>query len=206
MAFKEVGVWPWLITGLVERLSKRQWSALQVQKVEFAVTYLETDLMQFRSGYFKGKLIRRLGQVELSPEHRERVVGLLKRAVLQGAGREEFFAYCKLAAKIRPEGLRAWLNSYALDAQISVQDWEGPSMQASWKEVMQNGVYLLRYGSIHWFARKQETGSPLWVTAQRIQTPEQQIARNAWYMLMRLELSLSSDSRIALPVQSTAKD
>lgn len=86
--------------------------------VEFALTFLEEDPMLFRSGYTKRHFAKRLGQYPLNAVQIARIDTVFRRAVIEGAGLEEFRAYCKLAAKLRPDGLEDWLIVKAAGAQI----------------------------------------------------------------------------------------
>ena len=200
-AFQEIRVEPSLITGLARKLSRRRWHDHQFAMAEFAITYLEVDVMLFQSGYDKAKLIRRIGQTNLTPVQLERVQSLLKGAVLKGAGREEFIAYCKLAAKIMPSGLRYWLHNYAKDAVVIVEG-DSQRTQVSWEDLTKDGIYQLLSGRLNWWARDGHNGTEyLMVKAdRRLRTPDQQIARNALYMLLRVEAGLAQGENLALPL------
>lgn len=94
--------------------------------VEFALCYLEADVMLFRSGYKKRHFIRRLQQSPLSGDQISRIDRLIRRAVTEGTGLEENRAYRKLAAHLIVQGLLPglylWLEQMAQGAQVRGND------------------------------------------------------------------------------------
>ena len=94
--------------------------------VEFALCYLEADVMKFGSGYKKRHFIRRLQQSPLSDDQIARIDRLIRRAVTEGTGLEENRAYRKLAAHLIVQGhlpgLYLWLEQMAQGAQVRSKD------------------------------------------------------------------------------------
>ena len=77
--------------------------------------------MWFRSGYAKKALARRLGQASLSEADVVRLLPVMQRAVIEGTGLEEFKPLCRLAQKVRPPGLREWLEKQRAHPEIRVR-------------------------------------------------------------------------------------
>ena len=104
--------------------AKPCWPEQRNDLIEFALAFLEADVMLFRSGYTKRHLIKRLQQSRPSPEHIVRIDRLLRRAVINGTGREEFRAYRRLAAHLVAKGmlrdLPTWLAENARGAILTL--------------------------------------------------------------------------------------
>ena len=98
------------------------WPDDHAHLVEFALTFLEADVMLFRSGYYKRHLLRRLRQAELTPEQAERAAALVKQAVNRGTGLEEFREVARLARRLETEDLREWLSQRAEGAYLTMND------------------------------------------------------------------------------------
>ncbi|MFQ6546460.1 hypothetical protein AADZ90_000775 [Aestuariibius sp. 2305UL40-4] len=128
-----------VVTQPVGRAESLMWIATDIAQpgwpeprrdlIEFALVFLEADVMLFRSGYTKRHLIRRLQQSPLSEADVRRAKFLLKRAVVVGTGLEEQRAYRKLAAHLVCQGhlqdLSGWLRDAASGAVITVNGAEG---------------------------------------------------------------------------------
>jgi hypothetical protein len=80
--------------------------------IEFVVCFLEPDPHFFRSGYLKQDLLTRIKRSELTESVKRRLRGVLIDAVNR-RGTREFKYYCRLAAAIADEGLRAQLDTIA---------------------------------------------------------------------------------------------
>jgi hypothetical protein len=72
--------------------------------LEFVVCFLELDPWFFRSGYFKEKMLRKLGSSTL-PEHFERRLREVLLDAVDRRGSREFRHYCRLAARIADQEL-----------------------------------------------------------------------------------------------------
>ncbi len=112
--------------SFVADLAQPGWSNPRPDMVEFALCYLEADVMLFGSGYRKRHLIRRLQQSPLSDDQIARIDRLIRRAVMEGTGLEENRAYRKLAAHLIVQGhlpgLYLWLEQMAEGAQVRSND------------------------------------------------------------------------------------
>lgn len=95
------------------------WPDEHAHLVEFALRFLEADVMLFRSGYTKRHLLRRLRQVKLDPAQNERAIALIKRAVTQGTGLEEFREFKRLAVRVADDDLKEWLAEKADGAYVN---------------------------------------------------------------------------------------
>jgi len=91
------------------------------EQIEFVVCFLEVDPHFFRSGYLKQILLTRIKRSVLTAHITRRLRAVLVDAV-ERRGTREFKYYCRLAARIADDGLRAQL------AQLAAQ---GPSARAS---------------------------------------------------------------------------
>jgi hypothetical protein len=105
--------------------SKPGWPEAHRHLVDFALRYLEADVMFFRSGYTKRHLLRRLRQARLDQQQKARAVALIKRAVTQGTGLEEFREFCRLASKVMTDELRLWLAGQAKGVLITLDERYG---------------------------------------------------------------------------------
>jgi hypothetical protein len=119
-AFGTLGVERTMLSTFAENASRSIWPAESAALVEFALTFLEEDPMLFRSGYTKRNFAKRLGQQAMIPSQIARLQTVLRRAVIRGAGLEEFHAYCKLAARLQPDGLQDWLANTSADVRLSL--------------------------------------------------------------------------------------
>ncbi len=77
--------------------------------VEPAVSFLEADPHTFRSGYIKADLVRFLKRINLDPETRRRLRGVLLK-VVEAQPRREFRDYCRLATALDSPELRSALR------------------------------------------------------------------------------------------------
>lgn len=67
--------------------------------LEHAITFLELDPYVFRSGYAKAAIIRCIKNLPFTPAQIQRLQGVVLR-VLDKCDRQEFRAYCRLAATV----------------------------------------------------------------------------------------------------------
>ena len=93
-----------------DKVSAPGWPKEHGHLTDFALRFLEADVMLFRSGYVKRHLLCRLRQARLDLSQAERAVSLVKRAVTDGSGLEEHREFRRLAARIRTDDLITWLN------------------------------------------------------------------------------------------------
>lgn len=117
------------LMSFAEDVAKPGWPEPISDLIEFALAFLEADVMLFRSGYTKRHLVKRLQQSPLSPDHIIRIDRLLRRAVTNGTGLEEFRAYRRLAAHLVVSGalpdLPTWLAEKAHGAIRTVDRADG---------------------------------------------------------------------------------
>lgn len=111
---------PSRLMSFAEDLAHPDWTDPRPDLVEFALVFLEADVMLFRSGYTKRHLIKRLQKCALIGDQVDRVDGLLRRSITEGAGLEECRAYRRLAAKLVADGdlkdLPRWLEGARIKA------------------------------------------------------------------------------------------
>jgi hypothetical protein len=117
-ALAAVGAHPVDLMSFSDTVGRPPWPDNCQNLISFALTFLETDPMLFRSGYVKRHLLDRLRQQRLSVDAVERLTVILKLAVLNGTGLEEFRACCRIAAAHRPPGLEDWLRPLAARAKL----------------------------------------------------------------------------------------
>ncbi len=183
---------------LAVRISKPGWINQTDRKTEFALCFLETDLMLRRTGYLKRHMINRISEVALKPEQTERAVALLYKSVLQVTGREEFRAYCKLAARLCPPGLQAMLLELSKTVKLAPKD-----VQRQLRKVTRQ----LSADEFRTFYSGQATIDytlsqllPPMPTHER-QSKSQMIARDAWRMQTVIESHRMSTPGPHLPIR-----
>lgn len=173
--------------SFVADLAQPGWPDPRADLVEFALCYLEADVMLFGSGYTKRHLVRRLQQSPLSDDHLARIDRLIRRAVLDGTGLEENRAYRKLAAHLIVEGhlpqLYLWLEQMAQGARVRSRDMP---QKLIWQ-------LLARVGEAkwtEWFGRKSAVAlryPALDATTKVDPAPTALARRSAFRFLMAIE-------------------
>ncbi|WP_420862292.1 hypothetical protein [Algirhabdus cladophorae] len=123
-ALEALDVSPFALMMFAHALARPGWPADAARQIEFALTFLEKDVMLFQSGYCKRHLLKRLHQAQLNAAQSDRLVALVKRAVIDGAGLEEFRGYGRCAATLNRSDLNAWLLETAQGAVVPL--WELP--------------------------------------------------------------------------------
>lgn len=183
-AFEKAQIKPHFLLGLAERISRPRWTSLIALKAEFALSFLEADIMQFRSGYTKRHLIKRLGQAKLSEQQHLRAEGLIRRAIVGGAGQEEFRAYCGLAARLQTASLTAFSSELCKDVRLNYRD-VGRDLAVIFKNLSNEDSLELIKGHVTVDATlarvHPKKGSP------NRRSLEQMIARNAWRVLRSIK-------------------
>lgn len=121
------------LMGMVWDVAQPGWVEPRRDLIEFALAFLEADVMLHGSGYAKRHLLKRLQQSDLTDQDVARVRVLLMRAVLEGTGMEEARAYRKIAAhlvlKQRLPEFAAWLEEAAQGAILTLDRATGMTWQ-----------------------------------------------------------------------------
>ena len=160
--------------------------------VDFALTFLEADVMLFQSGYLKRDLILRLRQLDLEGPEILRIKALLMRAVLEGAGLEEFVAYTRLSAKLAfsdaLDGWEDWLQDTAKGAILTYGNFDSDHLAKVLEMAEAQGIRFYKLFSPIWWKRpalglQWPEMNQLVPAGEPLNTPEQQVKRNAWHML-----------------------
>lgn len=99
-----------LLCWFAEEAGYAGWPEKHAHLVRFVLTFMEEDPILFRTGYAKKNMAKRLKQADLSTNDIVRIGNVMKKVVVQGCGLEEFKPYCKLAQKVKPDGLWDWLE------------------------------------------------------------------------------------------------
>ncbi|MDQ2089778.1 hypothetical protein [Marimonas arenosa] len=180
----------------VEDVAQPRWSEPRRDLIEFALAFLEADVMLRRSGYAKKNLARRLKQAPLCDGDVARLDAVFRRQVVQGTGLEEFGAYARLAAKLMNEGrlpgLEAWLEERAQGAILTVDNMDGAEMLALvWENEALSEMDQARLARIRCFGPTKWgvvwPGTDLIVPAgERLKEADEQVKRNAYQMLRAL--------------------
>jgi hypothetical protein len=180
------------LMGIAEDLCRPPWPDSRQHLIEFALTYLEADPMLFRSGYTKRHLLNRLRQCALTSAQSDRLVAVLKRAVVEGTGLEEFGACCRIAAAMNPPGLSEWLRPLASKAKLnrgrhlhildlqSLPQAYGEKGYAGWSD-------LFLYRPPRHAIPADLRSDLIRMTPKDWVDPENQAAVNAWRMLRAME-------------------
>ena len=147
--------YPDLMT-VAEDIARPGWPDPRPDLIEYALTFIEADVMLFRSGYTKRHLARRLQQSPLTDSDVDRIERVMRRAVTDGTGLEEFRGYAKLAAHLedagRLPGFADWLESMADGAILTLDQADG----AEWRTLLLNNPRLsdldkARLSRVNWF-------------------------------------------------------
>jgi hypothetical protein len=191
-ALAEVGVDPFDLMQFTETASRAPWPQERVMLIAYALTFLETDPMLFRSGYTKRHLLNRLRQSELSSSEIERLTAILKGAVLNGTGLEEFRPCCRVAATHRPPGLQDWLRPLAAEAKLDrYRHLVGDDRQRLPDAYGDRGS--ASYSPVYGYAPPRHAlpadlcGALIRMTPDDWADPANRRAANAWQMLRAME-------------------
>lgn len=174
----------------IEDVSIPAWPEPRRDLIEFALVVLETDVMLFRTGYAKRHLIKRLQHAPLAPNDITRLHVMLRRAVTDGTGVEEYRSWCKLAAYFVDEGylgdLPAWLYPQAKGAFLNYSVADGRLAEQLTKSGLSGAEMRKLIGGI----LRPSSHAVSWPNFSEIievngkfNTPEQRRKRNAWRML-----------------------
>jgi hypothetical protein len=203
-AFAKIGADAELIVLTALKVQRPNWPKKHIRRKVFAFALLETDPMYHGSGYTKRHLLKRLGQVPLSNENITQLDKLFRRTVLQGAGTEEFRAYCKLAAKLRPPGLEAWLRKLIGLSDLGTLDLKNLRRTPTETNLTQSGYALMLASDLRSLngvrALTEKIKDVLNTTAMDWDSTDQKIARNAVYMLRAIEKRRISQPELELPM------
>lgn len=93
----------------------RHWTPARAESIEVAIRFLEADVICFRSGYVKERLIRRLVRQSLAPADVARLRTVVLD-VLDRRGGRDFRAYCRLAVRVADAALTTDIASRATSA------------------------------------------------------------------------------------------
>ncbi|MBJ3763725.1 hypothetical protein ILP92_13290 [Maribius pontilimi] len=199
--------WHWLPSDLMNfaaDIAQPGWPEPRADLIEFAITFLEADVMLFRSGYVKRHLIRRLQQSELSGDQVSRIDSILRRAVVQGAGMEEFRAFRKIAAHLCLLGhlpdLRQWLEEKSRGAILTIDRADGELFakimgSAELSEPDLNRALAVNFfGPSKWGVVYPEMRKVV-RAGKLVKEPSQQIKHNAYLMLEAIRRREAAQSK-----------
>ena len=160
------------------------WPEDHAHLVDFALRFLEADVMLFRSGYTKRHLLRRLRQARWNDPQTKRAEALVRRAVQDGTGLEEFREFCRLTPRVITDDLRDWLEDQADRAFLTLNDLDGADY-FHWMETL--GEANMRKLSRHGFSLNLQNAfaadPPHSVVKIKDLPQDNRIRRNAWRML-----------------------
>lgn len=164
--------------------SRPGWPDDHAHLVDFALRFLEADVMLFRSGYTKRHLLRRLRQARWDDAQFGRAEALVRRAVSNGTGLEEFREFCRLVPRILTDDLRAWLEDQADRVFLTLNELDGQDY-IRWVETLGDAKMrkLSRHG-FSWNLQNAFAADPPHSVMKIKDLPEDnRIRRNAWRML-----------------------
>ena len=184
------------LQNFIWAIARPGWKEPRRDLIEFAISYLEFDVMLFGSGYAKRHLARRLQQSPLTGADIDRIGGVLKRAVINGTGVEEFRAYARLFAALVDRGhlpdLHCWMIESANGAILTLEMADGQErrqMYGAYERL--SDIDKRRLERVKWFGLPRyglpwpDLG-PVVAAGKRTREPEQMIRRNAYLMLRAL--------------------
>lgn len=163
------------------------WPLDHAHLVDFALCFLEADVMLFRSGYTKRHLLRRLRQAKLNDVHKKRAVDLIKRAVVNGSGLEEFREFKRLTLLVANEDLRIWLEKSSEGAFLTVNDMHHDVLE--WCEKFDDRTWqkLGRFGFSLQPTYAFAAEAPHTIVKTKDLTEDNRIKKNAWHILDHLK-------------------
>jgi len=194
--------WPTYLLNIASDIAQPGWAEPRDDLIEFALVYLEADVMLFRSGYTKRHLIKRLQQSPLSKRHVARIDALLRRAVCDGTGVEEFRAYRKIAAHLvledRLPDLEDWLEEQADGAILTLDRADGAllaDLRSRLSEELRALVWKTRlFGRSRWGVVYPQL-SEVVPAGKQIEESAQRVKFNAYLMLSFIDRRRSSEMR-----------
>lgn len=176
------------LMSFADYVSSASWPENHIYLADFVIRFLEADVMLFRSGYAKKKLLKRLKNADLTTSQIERIHGLLRRSVVNGTGLEEYRELCRLGAKVMSNDLCDWLTHQADGVFVAVDDRYGYGF-FYWHEKLGDEVFN-KYGTLL-FGRRAEVlvaANPPHPIIRISEVPKDNIIKlNAWRMLMHLK-------------------
>ncbi len=181
------------LLNIAAEVSQSKWPEEHAHLADFALKFLEADVMLFRSGYVKKHLLRRLQQADLDAQQTARSQTLLKRAVEQGAGLEEYREFCRLAAVTADDSLQTWLNEKAEGVVLTLnafrgRDWGdaiGQFDEGTAMKLIRSGLY-----GRPTFGFKSDFSLP--IVKMSDVSNDNRIKTNAWRMLRHVERAQAS--------------
>jgi hypothetical protein len=186
------------LMGIAQDVAQPGWPEARSDLIEFALAFLEADVMLFRSGYTKRHLIKRLQQSPLSDAEISRVDVLLRRAVLQGTGLEEARAFRRLAARLCVQGylpdLAEWLREQSHGAivtfgRLGYRILEGFSEQDQVRLISRTGNWRPEWGVVYPLMNEVVPAGEL------LKEPDQQTKSTAFYMLDTIQNRVASEPK-----------
>lgn len=168
-------------------VARADWPSEHDHLIEFTLKFLEADVMKFSSGYTKKLLLKRLKHAAFDGVQLKRVHALLKRAVTDGTGLEEYREFCRLAARVMTDDLHEWLEKTAAGVLVAIDDRYGPG-SFYWYEKLGDEIFK-KYGTLlygrAWVLVEVEPPHSL---VKIDDVPEHNdVKLNAWRMLMHIK-------------------
>lgn len=179
------------LMSIAQDIASPAWPDPRRDLIEFALAFLEGDVMLFRSGYTKRHLLTRLRQAPLTVKDIDLLDALLRRTVLQGSGLEEYRAWCRLAGHLVKAGhlsdFHTWTTEQANGAVLTLSMADA----ALWQQIREAPlpaadrakVEKVRWiGPSKWGVRWPEMDRAV----PNIDDLEHRVRRNAWRMVDRI--------------------
>lgn len=164
------------------------WPEGHAHLVEFALRFLEADVMLFNSGYVKRHLLRRLRQAHWTDQQTDRAEALLRRAVVEGTGLEEYREFCRLASRVLNDDLGEWLADQAERAFLTLGDLDGDDY-LRWAETLGEDALqkLAKHGLSLRLKHAFAADPPHSIIKIKDLPEDNRIRRNAWRMLRHIK-------------------
>lgn len=175
------------LMAFAEDLAQPRWPDPRADLIEFALLFLEADVMLHGSGYAKRHLIHRLRQSPLSEDHIARINLLLRRAVVNGTGVEEFRAYCRIASHLVAQGeltaLPDWLAGLAPGAIAANEKSNQLINDLFQKDLLSEADYSKLIFGVNGLGQSHSIAPHVLPARQLQKSSYQQIRRNAYWIL-----------------------
>lgn len=192
------------LMAFAEDVAQPAWQFPRSELIEFALVFLEADVMLFRSGYTKRHLIKRLQQSPLTEDHINRLERLLRRSITKGTGLEEFRAFRSLAGHLVVKGELGdfvnWVEETAQGAILTLDRADGPTTALMLEHFREGDPDTKLWSRVSFFGPAKwglpyPKMSPAVRAGSRVKETHQQVKYSAYLMLSAILRRQSSERR-----------
>lgn len=189
------GPYPWPVDpgslmSFADMVGCPGWPEDHAHLVDFALLFIEADVMLFRSGYTKRHMLRRLRQASLDASQTERVRRIVRNGVENGTGLEEFREIRRIAARVADEALTEWLAEKAEGVVLTLDSLDVPDYIRVFETLDETALRKLSRAGWGWTGSRNwgftPIGPPDLVKKANI-PQDNRIKVNAWRILRHID-------------------